>query len=922
MNVKQTFDDTLAALGKPYQDLAFLLTCLNDVLIENGEAEIAADIPWVNDIETIEPNEITEKHLQLYSLLFQLVNLVEINGAVQGRRLKEDKSLDSVSGLWAYQLNRLYEKGIPEDDIIEGLTQIAIEPVLTAHPTEAKRVTVLEHYRELYLLTVKMENKMYNSHELRNIRHNVKQTLYRLWKTGEIYLEKPDVYDELGSILHYLVNVFPEVISIIDRRLLQAAEANSISTNKILEQFAFPKISFGNWVGGDRDGHPLVTAEVTQQTLLQLRLNAFVVIKRKLSALVQKLSFACDLQALSEDVQKRINQMVMELGVRGQDHLERNKGEAFRQFINLMIAKLPVEMMRGHATQLGNIEGSYLHSIELVDDLKMLHGALLAYGARSTAFDDVITAIRVVQTFGFHLAALDIRQNSDFHDQAMDQLLEASQAEASGFSKWTEDEKLAFLNKELEIARPFTSIRSELGPHATTVMECLRTVEEHTFKYGTNCIGSFIVSMTRSLSDLLVVYILAREAGLTIMTESGMVCKIPVVPLLETIEDLEDGPEILGSFLDHPFTKRSLNYLKVDDNSPFSQQVMVGYSDSNKDGGILASQWSLYKAQYLLSKVGEDRDVKITFFHGKGGSISRGSGPTNYFIEALSHSALKGSIRLTEQGETIAQKYANKVNAAYNLELLSASNLYKTLTDSATKRTYHPIADIIETVAASSKKYYEAMMREDGFISFFREATPIDAIEKSKIGSRPAKRTGAATVEDLRAIPWVFSWSQARFNMTSWYGFGSALEELKKEAPKDFAKLKKHLKTDPFLRYVFTNVDTSLAAADKEIMALYAGLVNDEALKTKFMNLYLGELERSKSLMADLIEVPFQDRRTNHFHSSRLRSSIMDPLHRKQVKLLADWRKQLAADSKDIKKMETELMLTINAIAGAMRSTG
>jgi phosphoenolpyruvate carboxylase len=923
MDIQKTFEETKRTVGKPYEDLAFLLQALKDSLLENGESETAAMIPWVNDISSIHPDHITPKHLQLYSLLFQLVNLCEINGAVQQRRKQEDESLDKVSGLWANRIGKLKEKGLSEQNILQTLLDVSIEPVLTAHPTEAKRTTVLEHYRELYLLIVQRENLMYNHLEIENIRHNIKQALYRLWKTGEIYLEKPDVESELRNILHYLVNVFPEIISIIDRRLIQAAQFHGLDKEKLCEQLAFPSISFGNWVGGDRDGHPLVTAEVTEYTLLQLRLNAFVVIKRKLSMLVQRLSFACQLDALSPAAQQRIHEMVTELGTPGTESLNRNKGEAFRQMINLMIAKLPVKTMRGHATQLADIKGAYVHSRQLVEDLKLLQSCLLSYGARTTALDDVVSVIRVVQTFGFHLAALDIRQNSAFHDKAMDQLLVASQSARTGFASWTEADRLAFLETELHSARPFTTPKATLGAEATTVMACLRTIEQHTSRYGTNCIGSFIVSMTRSLSDLLTVYVLAREAGLTVMTDEGMVCKIPVVPLLETIDDLAAGPEILEAFLSHPFTQRSLRYQQQQTQAGFlKQQVMVGYSDSNKDGGILASQWNLYKAQYHLSEVGNRHGVKITFFHGKGGSISRGSGPTHYFVDALPYGALHGSIRLTEQGETIAQKYANKVNAAYNLELLAAGSLYKTLMDSQSARTFHPLAPIIEKLAAFSKKYYEAMMQKEGFMQFFRQATPIDAIETSKIGSRPAKRTGASSIEDLRAIPWVFSWSQARFNMTSWYGLGSALEELSVEHPADYAQVKASLKKDAFLRYVITNVDTSIAATDEEIMKAYAELVEDAKVKETFLHVYLHELALTRKHLTQLIERPFSERRKNHYHSSQLRASIMNPLHEKQIKLLKKWRQEKAANDPAAEHTQIEIMLTINAIAGAMRSTG
>ncbi len=923
MNLKEVFEDTKDALGKPYNDLIFLLEALKEVLVTNGDQDMAKQVPWVNDIDHIDANTLTPRHLQLYSLIFQLINMVEINGAVQSRRSVEEKKLSNVNGLWAQNLEELIKAGYKEDRIFKELPNTHIEPVLTAHPTEAKRVTVLEHYRELYLLLVQRENSMYNHEEVLNIRHNIKQTLFRLWKTGEIYLEKPDVTSELGNVLHYLVNVFPEVISIVDRRLIQASENVGLDRDKLVSEFAFPKITFGNWVGGDRDGHPLVTADVTRYTLLTLRLNAFVVIKRKLSKLLQRLSFSCQLEELTEKSQARLKEMVKELEERGEETLSRNKGEAFRQFIGLMIAKLPVDTQRGHATQLADISGAYVHSSQLINDLKLLQESLILNGAKTVAYDDVVTVMRVVETFGFHLAALDIRQNSDFHDKAIEQLMEAAGIEDRDFPNWDEEKRVQFLSNELKSARPFTSPMTDLGPNAKTVMECLRTVEAHTRRFGTNCIGSFIVSMTRSLSDLLVVYVLAREAGLIEMTPDGIVSKIPVVPLLETIEDLDNGPKILSEFLSYPMTQRTLKFLAKKNGDPeLRQQVMVGYSDSNKDGGIMASQWNLYKAQYKLSEIGSEMGVSITFFHGKGGSISRGSGPTHYFIKALSHSAIRGGIRLTEQGETIAQKYANKVNAAYNLELLVANSVQKSLVDRETKRTYHPLAEILDFLSEESKKAYEQMMQSEGFIPFFRQATPIDAIETSKIGSRPAKRTGAASLEDLRAIPWVFSWSQCRFHMTSWFGVGSSLQRLKDKSEDDYGKLKKALSSDPFIRYVFTNIDTSLAATDEEIMIEYANLVEDTALKDKFFKIFKDELNLTKSHLKALLERDISERRKNHYHSNNLRSSLLVPLHERQINLLKLWRKQKDEDHQDKDKTQIELMLTINAIAGAMRNTG
>lgn len=910
-------------LGKPYRDLEYLLEALKEILLENGENEMAAEIPWINELPDLESRELTEKHIQLYSLVFQLVNMVEINAAVQNRRSLEDQDLASVNGLWAHNFKKLKALGIDERDIAVRLKDIRIEPVLTAHPTEAKRATVLEHHRELYLLLVQRENSMYTKMEMENIRHNIKQSLYRLWKTGEIFLEKPDVPSELRNIMHYLINVFPEVLPVMDRRMLQAWQNQGFRTDTIHELEAWPKLSFGDWVGGDRDGHPLVTDAVTDETLKTLRLNSIVVVRRNLIDLVRHLSFTAHVEELDPVFKNRIYELKSQLGARGEEAYGRNRGEAFRQFLNLIITKLPVDTKRGHATEIMEYPGCYMESKELLADLKLMQKALLSYGSRTIALDDVHDTIRCVETFGFHLARVDVRQNSAFHDKAAQQLLEAAGFEKTNYSEWSEEERLVFINEELKSNRPFTHYKIKLGPNAEAVINCYRVLEAHIAKYGTGSIGSLIVSMTRSVSDLLLVYLLAREAGLTRQTEIGLVCELPVVPLLETIEDLENGPDILKGFLQHPFTQRSLKYIQENEGaSRPTQQVMVGYSDSNKDGGIMASQWNLFKAQSRLYETGKQFDVKIRFFHGKGGSISRGAGPTHYFINSLPHSSIGGDLRLTEQGETIAQKYANKVNAEYNIELLMASTAAKSVTSQFTERKPHPQAHVLQRLADDSKKYYEALMQSEGFIAFFREATPIDAIETSKIGSRPAKRTGANSLEDLRAIPWVFSWSQSRFNMTSWYGLGSAINELKESDPGSYDEFKKALKHDAFIRYVLTNVDTSLAATDADIMTEYASLVTDPKLKDKFLKMFLDELNLTRTVLLDLLGRGIIDRRKNHFYSNKLRASLMVILHKLQVKLLRKWREQKSNKDPKAEITQTRLMLTINAIASAMRNTG
>ncbi|MEO1053143.1 MAG: phosphoenolpyruvate carboxylase [Bacteroidota bacterium] len=909
-------------LGKPYFDLEFLLKALKEILVENGEEEIAREIPLINDTSLESMKGFTAKHVQLYSIIFQLINTVEINAAVQGRRADEDIDLTDINGLWGNSFLKLKKAGFKPDQIVKALQEIYLAPVLTAHPTEAKRTTVLEHHRELYVQLVQRENSMFSNYEQMNIRENIKMTLYKLWKTGEIFIEKPDITSELRNILHYFLNVFPELIPILDRRMLQAWKQVGFDTEAIHKKFAYPNIKFGNWVGGDRDGHPLVTKDITQNTLNQLRLHAFIVLRRQLLKLLKALSFALPFEKAPKPLRTRMTEMLEDLGDAGQAAFDRNKDEAFRQFINLILAKLPLAVARGHATSLHEHEGAYIQSQELISDLEILKKSLLSYGAKCFAFDELTNVIRAASIFGFHLAEIDIRQNSAFHDKAITQLMNEAGLPGDQYPEATEEWRLDIINSELEVRRPFAHPKSEIGENAKAVLDVYRVVEKHISKYGTEGIGYFIVSMTRSLSDLLGVYLLARESGLTKSTDQGIVSMVPAVPLLETIEDLQNGPEILDQFLSHPFTKRTLKYIQAQKGLPMpAQLVMVGYSDSNKDGGIIASQWYLSKAQHELQEVGKKHGVQIQFFHGKGGSISRGAGPTHYFVNALPTKSLQGGIRITEQGETIERKYANRINAAYNLELLAASSLSKSLLDSKSKDNVHnsTFAEVLSWMAAESNKTYKALLHEEGFIPFFRQATPIDAIENSKIGSRPSRRTGATSLSDLRAIPWVFAWTQCRYNITSWYGVGSTLEKMKSEHPDYYKALQKKMKSDPFVRYLFTNIDTSLAATDEDIMGLYADMVEDKSIREKFSKLFADELTLTRNNMRELLPQSFEERRTHHYYSNILRASLMSDLHHKQIYLLKKWRK---AKDKDKNAILTELLMTINALAGGLGHTG
>ncbi|NTW48431.1 MAG: phosphoenolpyruvate carboxylase, partial [Chlorobiales bacterium] len=866
-----------------------------------------------------------ERSVQAYSIFFHLLNMAEENSAAQYRRaLEAEHGLAHLSGLWGQNLSRLKALGLTEEQIAGALPNVRVEPVLTAHPTEAKRRTVLEQHRQLYLLLVKRENRMWTPMEQDDIRKEIKVVLERLWRTGEILLEKPEVWAERRNVIHYLYNIFPDVLPLIDKRLLQAWENAGFDPKRLADPRNLPRLSFGSWVGGDRDGHPLVTADVTHETLIEMRESALTLLYHQLRQLASKLSLSERLQSAQPALIKRVEELALLLGERGENAVNRNKQEPWRQLLNLMLAGLPIEPTITGTVQVQNAPGYYKRPSELLEDLNLLRESLVAVGANHIAESDVVPVYRTVQTFGFHLGTLDIRQNSRFHDLALSQLMSAAGLQGSDFLQWDEAERLDFLNRELESPRPFTHPDMRVGPEADAVLSCYRVLQQHIKHHGQDGIGSLIVSMTRSVSDLLVVYVLAREVGLMQSTPEGDACILPVVPLFETIDDLRKSPDILRAFLQHPMTKRSLAYHQTTyGRAKPVQQVMIGYSDSNKDGGIFASLWNLYRAQEALIDVGKTCGIEVLFFHGRGGSISRGAGPTHRFIRAQPHSAFDAGLRVTEQGETIAQKYANRINAAYNLELFTAGVTEATLTHEENGKAPHPLESAMDFLAETSNRAYQELVCTEGFLTFFQEATPIDIIESSRIGSRPSRRSGKRSLEDLRAIPWVFSWSQARFAISGWYGVGSALESLQKNNPSAFEEIRRQDFTWAPLHYITSNVATSIATVDLEVMREYASLVEDNAIRERILGTIEAEYHRTKALLESLYGGSLDERRFNVFRFMSPRQEGLRMLHRLQIELLRDWR-GLKKSGKETSAEEIlpKLLLTVNAIASGLRTTG
>jgi phosphoenolpyruvate carboxylase len=912
-------------------DLDFLMQCFREVLISLGQQDIADRLPWrESDAPGPAADDFPPRLAHAHSIAFHLLNMVEENAATQMRRASETANgLASEPGLWGQQLKQLLEAGHTAEDITTWLPWLRVEPVLTAHPTEAKRRTVLDQHRQLYLLLVQLENTMWTPAERHELREEIKTALERLWRTGEMFLDKPTVEMERAGVLHHLVNVFPEALKRVDRRLREAWEAVGLDPRQIDHPGILPRLRFGTWVGGDRDGHPLVTPEVTARSLDDYRLHGLIMLRDHL----QELGAAMSLSVLLQDPPDVLTEVLRVAG-------HEVGREPWREFVNLMLTRLPVTEGAGaRGLVLDDRRGTYRHSSELERDLRLLRESLLSIGARRLVASDVDPLHRVVEVFGFHVAALDIRQNSAFHDRTMEQILAAAGAVRTDFSTWTEEERLAFFQERL--SRPDNLLDNGIaaGSEADAVLGTYRVLANHVRRYGTKGVGASIVSMTRQVSDLLAVYFFAKETGLTEWKSYGLVCPLPVVPLFETIDDLERAPAIMSGFLDHPVTRASMRWLhgnlltrrgerlgraltEPEGELRPTQQVMIGYSDSNKDGGILASQWALHRAQEGISRSAAEQGTRVRFFHGRGGTISRGAGPTHRFLEALPPDTLYGDLRITEQGESISQKFSNPVTATFNLELLLAGACRFSV-DPDQGAPESDLEEVMTRLVEASRKAYRELLETDSFMDFYREATPIDVLEASSIGSRPSRRTGARTLADLRAIPWVFSWSQSRFFLPGWFGVGSAFEWLQREDPDGASRLAAAVPHWPFLRYVLTNVETSFAAADPIIMEAYAGLVTDEEARQVVLPLILAELERTQKTVVEVFGCPSHDRRPRFARSTGRRAGALEVLHRRQIALLKEWRQQVADNRGDTAENTLiDLLQTVNAIAGGLRTTG
>ncbi|MCX6957545.1 MAG: phosphoenolpyruvate carboxylase [Verrucomicrobiae bacterium] len=936
-------------------DLQELMTCFREVLEELGQQKIAAQLPWTHPREGGDPVcLLKQRHPregwnpgslgieQAYSVAFQLLNIVEANAAARTRRLREIGSgLTAERGLWGEQLLQLKNSGSTEQEIATSLSHVCIEPVFTAHPTEAKRGAVLEQHRILHQLLASADQFELTPSEKKENRSHIKLCLEKLWRSGEIFLEQPSIADERREILFYFRDILPKTVLALDERLRAAWEEVGFSPTLLAEARAMPQLHFGTWVGGDRDGHPFVTAAVTQETLLELRRRALALLHRSFDQLSNALPLSRHFQQPSEELLEFIHRFSQELGAAGKEIENLYHDEPWRQFVLLIQTKLPLKFKKGERP--APIKISLSSPSEVRSALEVLARSLNSIGAQHLVENSLRPVFRLLDVFGFHLAKLDIRQNSNFHDRALQQILQAAGVpEAASFLDWSEEKRLAFFHQEFVSPKKLLTDHSSLGEEAKAVLECYRVLQQHSEAFGWDGMGSLIVSMTRRASDLLAVVLLAREGGIAQWNGTTVYSPIPIVPLFESRGDLKHAATLMEHYLQEPCCVAARQFkLKVEDevknfDSPSllqlqlltstlavkqaSQQVMIGYSDSNKDCGIIASQWELHEAQRAMETVAKKLGVTLQFFHGRGGTISRGAGPTHLFLASLPEGSLQGTLRMTEQGETIAQKYPNTSTATYHLELLLAGVTGVSLPRA--KKENHSAFLTASFLAEESCNAYQRFIQTEGFMNFYEQATPLDALEASRIGSRPKRRSQERSLADLRAIPWVFSWNQARYFLPGWFGVGSALSALEEKNPTLFEGLRTDHRTWPFLNYVLSNVETNLASAHLAIMKNYAALVTDVEIRNRIFDMIADEFQKTELQLKKVFDGSFEERRPRMAKTLALRAEALAFLHEHQIAILKEWRQAREINPAQAEKLLPQVLLSINAIASGLRTTG
>ncbi len=826
--------------------------------------------------------------LKLLTIRFHLRNKAEQLHITRVNRERElESALDQPrSESLAEAIHALAERGVPLERLVETLGRLDIQPTLTAHPTESRRRSVIAKQDRIGELLVSRNRTRVTAAENRTLESEVRQTLSQLMTTDEIRSHRIDVLDEVRNGIHYLGGAIWRAIPELHRDLCDAIETNYHQRVEIPIM-----LRYRSWIGGDRDGNPFVTAERSRQAFERMRETALERHHGMLSSLHRELSLS----------DRRIEVDPALVASLEKDERERPLDPTTTKRLRHEPFRLKITHMQSRLGDPGYAVGDYLADLVLLQDA-LRHAGLIETAERGTIADALVAA----RTFGFHLAALDIRQHSRVHESAVNEMLDLAGV-TDGYGALGESERRALLERELTTARPLLPSGIEVSPTTRELLDGLRAFAE-AIERDPDSVGSYIISMAHEVSDVLEVLVLLREVGIWTMVDEEVHCTIDVAPLFETVDDLDRSGRILSEMIENPAYARQLKA-----RGGF-QELMLGYSDSNKDGGYCAANWRLQEAQEELSRIAREAGLTFRFFHGRGGSVARGGGRANRAILASPSGTRNGRIRFTEQGEVISFRYAMPEVAHRHLEQIVNAMILVTEGEISAPSTAGMTAGLMDELSEVSRDTYRRLVDDEGFWPVFISRSPVLHIGDLPIASRPVSRAGSdVTFENLRAIPWVFAWTQMRHNVPGWYGLGTAFEQLVLHDEDRLADCREAYRTGGSFRAFIDNAQQELARARPRVAAWYTAGVDRTLTETVAQEYRLAE--------TTILTITGQERLLDNNpviqNSIEERNGDTDIINALQVELLRRGRE----DETD-PELDALILLSVNALAAAMQSTG
>jgi len=880
-------------------------------LVEEVRAQVRAD-PGATAARLAEIDVATGTKLaRAFSTYFHLANVTE-----QVHRARELRRMRAEHGGWLDQAARLIsERGVPADEIAAAARRLAIRPVFTAHPTEAARRSILSKLRGVAdeLDRQAASVALYGGAAPDDRR--LAELIDLLWQTDELRLERPDPADEARNAVYYLADLYADAAPKVLTELADTLRGLGVETPPTARP-----LTFGTWIGGDRDGNPYVTPVVTRDVLLIQHEHGIRAAEHALDDLINEISVSRRLRGVSLDLAASLAGDLDRLPELAERFRRVNAEEPYRlktRCIKLKLANTRSRLAHGTPHVPGR---DYRGSADLIADLELMRASLARNAGQLTATGKLAEVIRTVAAFGLHLATMDVREHAEAHHAVLAQLY-GRVGEVSDYRALSRSERRELLAGELSGRRPLSTVDVPLTDAGRRTFGVFQTIREVQDRFGPEVIESYIISMTLGVDDVLAAVILAREAGL-VDVHSGQ-ARIGFVPLLETPAELDAGGELLDDLLSLP-AYRSLVRARGD-----LQEVMLGYSDSNKEAGITTSQWSIHKAQRALRDVAAKHGVRLRLFHGRGGTVGRGGGPTHEAILAQPFGTLDGAIKVTEQGEVISDKYTLPVLAKENLELTVAAVLQATLLHTTPRQ---PASDLdrwdaaMDVVSGAAFRAYRGLVEDPDLPAYFWASTPTELLGSLNIGSRPAKRPDSgAGLSGLRAIPWVFGWTQSRQIVPGWFGVGTGLAAAREAGLGEV--LADMYQRWQFFQTFLSNVEMMLAKTDLDIATRYVETLVPENLR-HILGTIRTEYERTvDQVLAITGESASLERQAVLRRTLAVRDTYLEPLHHLQVALLTQYRAGRGAPGSvrpgvTDPTLERALLTTINGIAAGLRNTG